>query len=65
MKRRTLAAFAVTLALFLALFYWQERQIYRLRSEIRAVQQVLTEEDGSPDPSELHCATFSKNGLDK
>ena len=60
MTRRTLAAFAVTLALFLALFYWQERQIYKLRSEIRAVQDVLTEEDGSPDPSELHCANYRK-----
>ena len=60
MKHRTLAAFAVTLALFLALFYWQERQIYRLRSEIRAVQEVLTEEDGGPDANELHCAAYQK-----
>jgi len=65
MKRRTLAAFAVTLALFLALFYWQERQIYRLRSDIRAMQDLLDEEDGSPDPSELHCASFLNYGLDK
>ena len=60
MRRRTLAAFAVTLVLFLALFYWQERQIYRLRSEIRAVQDVLTEEDGSPDANEVHCAAYRK-----
>ena len=60
MKHRTLAAFAVTLALFLALFYWQERQIYKLRSEIRAVQEVLTEEDGSLDANEVHCADYRK-----